>query len=79
MSTATKINIIVIIIIIIIIIIIKNNNNNNNSNNNNNTKATNYTTSLKVDAHKNIDGQNNNITKELMDSILIIERLWDPV
>ena len=79
MSTATKINIIVVIIIIIIIIITIKNNNNNNSNNNSNTKATNYTTSLKVDAHKNIDGQNNNITKELMDSILITERLWDPV
>ena len=74
MLKATKINIIITIIIIIII-----KNNNNNSNNNNNTKATNYTTRLKVDAHKNIDGQNNNITKELMDSILIIERLWDPV
>ena len=79
MLKATKINIIIITIIIIIIIIIIIKNNNNNSNNNNNTKATNYTTSLKVDAHKNIDGQNNNITKELMDSILIIERLWDPV
>ena len=74
MLKATKINIIITIIIIIII-----KNNNNNSNNNNNTKATNYTTSLKVDAHKNNDGQNNSITKELMDSIQIIEGLWDPV
>ena len=34
---------------------------------------------LKIDAHENIDRQNNSVTKELMDSTLIIERVWDPV
>ena len=34
---------------------------------------------LKIDAHKNIDGQNNSVTKKLMDSTLIIEIVWDPV
>ena len=32
---------------------------------------------LKIDAHKNIDGQNNSVTKKLMDSTLIIEIVWD--
>ena len=34
---------------------------------------------LKIDAHESIDGQNNSVTKELMDSTLILERVWDPV
>ena len=33
---------------------------------------------LKIDAHKNIDRQNNSVTKELMDNTLIIEVVWDP-
>ena len=40
--------------------------NNNNSNNNNNTKTTH--TGLQIDAHENIDGQKNSVSKELMDS-----------
>ena len=34
---------------------------------------------LKIDAHENIDGQNNSVTKELMNSTLIIEIVWNPV
>ena len=33
---------------------------------------------LKIDAHKNIDRQNNSVTKELMDNTLIIGVVWDP-
>ena len=51
--------------------------NNGNSNNNNNTKTTH--TGLQTDAHKNIDGENNSVTKDLMDSMLIIERICYPV
>ena len=51
--------------------------NNGNSNNNNNTKTTH--TGLQMHAHKNIDGENNRVTKDLMDSMLIIERIFYPV
>ena len=44
--------------------------NNNNSNNNNNTKTTHM--GLQLDAHENIDGQNNGVAKELMDITLVI-------
>ena len=66
MLTATKINIIIIIIIII-----------NHNDNNDNTKTTH--TGLQIDAHENIDGQNNSVMKELMNSMLIIKRTRHPV
>ena len=31
---------------------------------------------LQIDAHKNIDGQNNSVTKELINSTLIIKITW---
>ena len=34
---------------------------------------------LQIYAHENIDGQNNKVTKELMDRKLIIESILDPV
>ena len=34
---------------------------------------------LQIDAHENMDGQNNSVIKELMDSTLIIESIWYPV
>lgn len=44
---------------------------------NNNTKT--IHTGLEIDAHKNIDGQSNSITKELTDSVLLIGKIWFPV
>ena len=43
----------------------------NNNNNNNNSKTTHI--GLQIDAHENIDGQNSSVTKELMNSTLIIK------
>ena len=40
-------------------------------NNNNNSKTTHI--GLQIDAHENIDGQNSSVTKELMNSTLIIK------
>ena len=31
---------------------------------------------LHIDAHENIHGQNNSVTKELKENALIIERSW---
>ena len=47
---------------------------NNNSSSNSNTKTTCY--GLPIDAHENIDGQNNNVNKELKESTLTIEKGW---
>ena len=49
----------------------------NNNSNNNNTKTTKM--GLQIYAHENIDGQNNKVTKELMDRKLILESILDPV
>ena len=32
-----------------------------------------------MDAHENIDGQNNNVTKELKESTLTIQKGWVPL
>ena len=60
MLTTTKTNINII-----------NNNNNNNNNNDNSSIITHV--SLQIDAHENIDEQNNSVTKELMNSTLILK------
>ena len=41
--------------------------------NSSNSKTTH--TGLQIDAHENIDGQNNSVTKELMNSMLIAKRI----
>ena len=46
--------------------------NNNNNNNNDNSSIITHV-SLQIDAHENIDEQNNSVTKELMKSTLIIK------
>ena len=48
-----------------------------NNSNSNNTKTTH--TGLQIDADKNIDGQNNSFTKELVNNMLVIQKFWHPV
>ena len=50
------------------------NNYDNSINNNSSTKTTH--TGLKIDPHEDIDLENNSVTKELIDSKLIIKRVW---
>ena len=51
---------------------------NNNNNNNNDNSSIITQVSLQIDAHENIDEQNNSVTKELMNSTLIIKEfgIW---
>ena len=48
---------------------------NNNSNSNSKTAHS----GLQIDVHENIDGQNNSVGKELMNSTLTMKRIWYPV